>query len=46
MSYITEWTAAGADIPQNHEGGSAVGEALTKVGAGCLFTDAAKFTPP
>ena len=39
MGHVAEGAAAGADIPQNHEGRGAVTEALAQVGALCLLAD-------
>jgi hypothetical protein len=38
MGYITEGAASGADVSHDHEGGGAMVETLSHVGAGGLFT--------
>ena len=42
VGHIAEGTAAGADIPHDHERGGSMGEAFTQVGTGCFLADRAE----
>ena len=46
MGHVAEGTTPGADVTHYHEGGGAVMEALSQIGAGGLFADRAESPLP